>query len=98
MPTAFASTVELEPAALMAVPVHWPRPSRLEDAVTWKPRPAAEAAEVLELTTVGALLRHLPRESGEARTIAALERDEVATVIVEVRSINARPVRRRGVK
>jgi ATP-dependent DNA helicase RecG len=98
MPTAFASTDELDPAALSAAPVHWPRPSRLDEAVTWKPRPAAEAAEALGLTTVGALLDHLPRDSGEARTISGLVPDETATVIVEVRSISSRPVRRRGMK
>jgi ATP-dependent DNA helicase RecG len=98
MPTAFASADELDAAALSAAPVHWPRPSRLDAPVTWKPRPAAEAAESLGLTTVGALLDHIPRDSGEARTIAELAPDEVATVIVEVRSISSRPVRRRGMK
>jgi ATP-dependent DNA helicase RecG len=98
MPTAFASAEELDAAALSAAPVRWPRPSRLEAAVTWKPRPAAEAAETLGLTTVGALLDHLPRDSGEARTISELVPDETATVIVEVRSISSRPVRRRGMK
>jgi ATP-dependent DNA helicase RecG len=98
MPTAFASHDELEPDALAAAPVRWPRPSRLEAAVVWKPRPAAEAAESLGLTTVGALLEHLPRESGEARTVSELAPDEVATVIVEVRTITSRPVRRRGMK
>jgi ATP-dependent DNA helicase RecG len=98
MPTAFASTDELDPAALSEAPVRWPRPSRLDAPVTWKPKPAAEAAETLGLTTVGALLAHLPRDSGESRTIAELERDETATVIVEVRSITSRPVRRRGMK
>ena len=39
MPTAFASADELDAAALSAAPVHWPRPSRLDEAVTWKPRP-----------------------------------------------------------
>ena len=34
----------------------------------------------------------------EARTIAELAPDEVATVVVEVRSITSRPVRRRGMK
>ena len=47
MPTAFASADELDAAALSAAPVHWPRPSRLDEPVTWKPRPAAEAAEAL---------------------------------------------------
>ena len=98
MPTAFATADELDAAALSAAPVHWPRPSRLDEAVTWKPRPAAEAAESLGLTTVGALLDHIPRDSGEARTIAELTPDETATVIVEVRSISSRPVRRRGMK
>jgi ATP-dependent DNA helicase RecG len=98
MPTAFASTDELDAAALSGAPVRWPRPSRLDEPVTWKPRPAAEAAESLGLTTVGALLDHIPRDSGEARTIAELAPDEVATVIVEVRSISSRPVRRRGMK
>jgi ATP-dependent DNA helicase RecG len=98
MPTAFASDDELDASALSDAPVHWPRPSRLDNELTWKPRPAAEAAAALELTTVGKLLAHLPRDSGEARTVAELERDETATVIVEVRSISSRPVRRRGMK
>src|SRR5215218_2390954 len=98
MPTAFASADELDAAALSAAPVRWPRPSRLEEPVAWKPRPAAEAAEALGLTTVGALLDHIPRDSGEARTIAELVPEETATVIVEVRSISSRPVRRRGMK
>jgi ATP-dependent DNA helicase RecG len=98
MATGFASNDDLDPEALADAPVRWPRPSRLDARVDWKPRPAAEAAETLQLTTVGALLAHLPRDSGEARTIAELERDETATVIVEVRSITSRPVRRRGMK
>src|SRR5919109_817971 len=72
MHTAFASHDELDPDALSGAPVRWPRPSRLEEGLRWKPRPAAEAAETLGLTTVGALLEHLPRESGEARTVAEL--------------------------
>jgi ATP-dependent DNA helicase RecG len=98
MPTAFASHDELDPDALSGAPVRWPRPSRLQEELRWKPRPAAEAAETLGLTTVGALLEHLPRESGEARTVSELAPDENATVIVEVRSITSRPVRRRGMK
>jgi ATP-dependent DNA helicase RecG len=98
MPTAFASDEQLDASALADAPVRWPRPSRLDTELSWKPRPAAEAAEALGLTTVGRLLAHLPRDSGEARTVAELERDETATVIVEVRSISSRPVRRRGMK
>src|SRR4051794_15851458 len=58
----------------------------------------AKGAETLGLHTVGDLLEHLPRDRREARTIAALQLDEVATIVVEVRSITSRPVRRRGMK
>ncbi len=99
MPTrAFAETDELDRATLAAAPVHWPRPSRLDDDVDWKPAPAAAAAEALGIETVGALLEHLPRDTGEARTIGELQVDETATVLVEVRGISSRPVRRRGMK
>jgi ATP-dependent DNA helicase RecG len=98
MPTAFGSSEELERDALSGAPVRWPRPSRLREHVRWSPRPAAEAAETLGLITVGDLLAHLPRDSGEARTISELSPEETATVIVEVRSITSRPVRRRGMK
>src|SRR5262245_15534453 len=98
MPTAFGTSDDLTPDDLARAPLRWPRPSRLTEPVGWSPRPAAEAAESLGLTTVGALLHHLPRDSGEARTIAELAADETATVIVEVRTITSRPVRRRGMK
>ena len=98
MPTAFASSEVLAQDDLRDAPVRWPRPSRLDEPVDWPTPPAQEAAEALGLMTVGALLDHLPRESGEARTIAELVPEETSTVIVEVRSITARPVRRRGMK
>jgi ATP-dependent DNA helicase RecG len=94
-PTQFASS---EPLDLDAVAVRLPRPSRLEEELDIKPPTAADAAASIGLTTVGALLRHLPRASGEARTIAELQMEEVATVLVEVRAITSRPVRRRGMK
>jgi ATP-dependent DNA helicase RecG len=97
-PRAFAATDELDRAALVTAPVRWPRPSRLAQRVTWKPAPAAAAAEALEIEEVGALLAHLPRDTGEARTVSELQVDEVATVLVEVRSVRSRPVRRRGMK
>jgi ATP-dependent DNA helicase RecG len=97
-PRAFAATEELDAAALATAPVRWPRPSRLDDDVDWKPAPAAAAAEALGIETVGALLDHLPRDTGEARTIGELQIDETATVLVEVRGISSRPVRRRGMK
>jgi ATP-dependent DNA helicase RecG len=94
-PTAFATRDPLDPEA---VTVHYPRPSRLAEPLKVTPAPAAEAAEALGLDTVGDLLLHLPRASGEARTINALQPDETATVLVEVRTITSRPVRRRGMK
>jgi ATP-dependent DNA helicase RecG len=97
-PRAFATAEELDAATLAAAPVRWPRPGRLEAHVTWKPAPAAEAAEALEIDTVGGLLRHLPRDTGEARTVGDLQLEETATVLVEVRSVRSRPVRRRGMK
>ena len=69
-----------------------PRRSRCAGAA------GAKGAERLGLLTVGDLLEHLPRDRSEARTIAELGTDEVATVVVEVRSITSRPVRRRGMK
>ncbi|MEI2701021.1 MAG: ATP-dependent DNA helicase RecG [Baekduia sp.] len=98
MPTAFADTRELTGDELASAPVRWPRPSELARALTVTPNPAAAAAEALGLTSIGALLEHLPRQTGEARTVEGLAVDETATVIVEVRSIRSRPVRRRGMK
>ena len=95
---AFADTREPEAAEWLAAPVRWPRPSRLEEPLTFPHAKAAEAAETLDLKSVRALLDHLPRGTGEARTIAELVPDDVATVLVEVRSITSRPVRRRGMK
>jgi ATP-dependent DNA helicase RecG len=94
-PTAFASRDPLDPDAVV---VRYPRPSRLREALHVEPAPAAEAAEALGLHTVGDLLLHLPRATGEARTIAQLNPEDTATVLVEVRSIRSRPVRRRGMK
>ncbi len=94
----FADTGELDEEALAGAPVRWPRPSRLEEPVRWHPAPAAEGAEALGLTTVGALLAHLPRDTGEARTVGELALEETATVLVEVRSVRSRPVRRRGMR
>src|SRR3712207_8561174 len=72
--------------------------SELRAPLTWRPAPAAEGAEALGITTVGALLDHLPRDTGEARTVGELQLEETATVLVEVRSVRSRPVRRRGMR
>ncbi len=98
MPTAFATATALTADELRAAPVRWPRPSAWDEPLAWAPATVAEAAAQLRLRTVGDLLGHLPRDTGEGRTVAELQPDEVATVIVEVRSITSRPVRRRGMK
>jgi ATP-dependent DNA helicase RecG len=96
---AFASAEPLPDAQLAAAgPPRYPRPSRLATPLAVTPAKAAKAAEQLGLHTVGDLLEHLPRDRREARTVAALTPGEVATVVVEVRSITSRPVRRRGMR
>jgi ATP-dependent DNA helicase RecG len=96
--TAFAGTDELDRATLLGAPLRWPRPSALDAPLKVAPKRSADAAEQLGLLTIGDLLEHLPRDRREARTVATLHPDDVATVVVEVRSITSRPVRRRGMK
>ncbi|HYF28468.1 MAG TPA: ATP-dependent DNA helicase RecG [Baekduia sp.] len=98
MPSAFAERREPSRQELLDAPVRWPAPSRLRRALDVAPPTAEQAARTLGLETVGDLLWHLPRATSEGRTVAELALDEVATVVVEVRSITSRPVRRRGMK
>jgi ATP-dependent DNA helicase RecG len=84
-------------AALLAASVRTPRVSRLQRELELPPK-AAEGAAALGLSTIEQLLEHVPRARREARTVAALSAGETATVLVEVRSIAARPVRRRGMR
>jgi ATP-dependent DNA helicase RecG len=98
MPRAFASGEPLAADELAAAPVRWPRPRLLHEPLEVHPPKAAAAARALGLETVADLLLHLPRDRREARTVAALEPGEQATIVVEVRSIRSRPVRRRGMK
>ncbi len=97
-PRAFADARALSAPELLAAPVRWPRPSALRRPLALPPGRMADAAAALGLTDVGSLLLHLPRDRREARTVAALAPGEQATVAVEVRSIAARPVRRRGMR
>ncbi len=97
-PLAFARTEPLTRAELLAAPVRWPRPSRLAEPLAAPTPKAAEGLKALGLHTVGDLLEHLPRDSREARAIGELRVGEQATVAVEVRSIAARPVRRRRMR
>src|SRR5260370_39246352 len=98
MPRAFAATVRLSRADLLAAPLRWPRPSTLDKPLSLPAGKTADAAEALELRTVGDLLEHLPRARRDARTVATLQVGETATVVVAVRSIAKRPVRRRGMR
>jgi len=98
VPARFAAREALEEAELEEAPLRWPRPSALRAPLAVAPPKAARAAATLGLETVGDLLEHLPRDRREARTVADLSPGESATVVVEVRSIAARPVRRRGMK
>src|SRR5215207_8295205 len=98
-PVSFASSAPLSAAELRASGgPRLPRPSLLAVPLEVTPAPAAKGAERLGLLTVGDLLEHLPRDRSQARTIAELAPDEVATIVVEVRAITSRPVRRRGMK
>jgi ATP-dependent DNA helicase RecG len=96
-PRAFAATSPLTRAELLGAPLRWPRPSRL-DAPLELGRKAAEAAATLGLGSIRDLFEHLPRARRDARSVAALQTGETATVVVEVRAIAARPVRRRGMR
>jgi ATP-dependent DNA helicase RecG len=98
-PHAFASARPLSREELLKAPVRWPRPSLLEGPLEVPSEgKLADGLEALGLTSVGALLEHLPRDSREARTVTALKKGEPATVAVQVRRIGARAVRRQGMK
>jgi ATP-dependent DNA helicase RecG len=95
---AFASTRALSHDELIGAPVRWPRPSRLQSLLEPPTKKMAGGMSTLGLFTVGDLLEHLPSDSRDARTVAALRAGEQATVAVQVRAISARPVRRRGMR
>ncbi|GAC1438044.1 MAG: ATP-dependent DNA helicase RecG [Solirubrobacteraceae bacterium] len=93
----FADCSPTDPSELLAAPVHWREPARLQRPLELSGK-AADGAQALGLSTVGSLLEHLPRARREARTVATLQPGESATVVVEVRAIAQRPVRRRGMR
>src|SRR5689334_16360920 len=76
LPGAFASGRPLREQELIEAPVRWPRPSRLRAPLAVAPGRMAEGLQALGLGTVGALLEHLPSDSREARTVAALRAGE----------------------
>jgi ATP-dependent DNA helicase RecG len=95
----FAGARELDRAALLDAPVHWPRPSVLEvglSALKGIGPKTAEAAAAAGIRTVGDLLYRVPRRHRDLRIrqLAALEPGETATVQVEVLGSQPRPFRR----
>jgi ATP-dependent DNA helicase RecG len=95
----FAGARELDRAALLDAPVHWPRPSVLEvglSALKGVGPKTAEAAAAAGIRTVGDLLYRVPRRHRDLRIrqLAALEPGETATVQVEVLGAQPRPFRR----
>ncbi len=95
---AFASQLELSREEIVSAPVRWPRPSRLAAPLEPTAEKLAGGLRTLGLHTVGDLLEHLPSDSREARSVAALRAGEQVTVAVQVRAIGARAVRRRGMR
>jgi ATP-dependent DNA helicase RecG len=95
---AFADARALCRGELAVAPLHWPRPSRLREPLRAPTAKTEAALEALGLRTVGDLLDHLPRDSRRVRTISTLRPGEQATIAVTVRTIGARPVRRRGMR
>ncbi|MEV0230487.1 ATP-dependent DNA helicase RecG [Nonomuraea sp. NPDC050786] len=75
--------------------------SRFDEPLTkaLDPKTAKLLQSVLELETVGDLLRHYPRryaERGELTSLDALEVDEHVTVVGEVTRLMRKPMRNRG--
>jgi len=95
----FAGQRELERGELLNAPVHWPRPSVLEQglgALRGVGPKTAEAASAAGLRTVGDLLFHIPRRHRDLRIreLGDLQPGETATVLVEVQGSQPRPFRK----
>src|SRR3989442_1056303 len=97
-PRALASARALTREELIGAPLRWPRPARLHRPLELPGARMGRALEPLGVRSVGDLLEHLPSDSRQARTVAALQAGEQATVAVQVRAIASRPVRRRGMR
>jgi ATP-dependent DNA helicase RecG len=97
-PRAFASRATLTRAELAGSPVRLPRPSRLLQRPAAQTKKAAAALHALGIASVGDLLEHLPRERRDMLALRELSAGQAATVAVEVRSIRARSLRRRGMR
>ncbi|HEU4706356.1 MAG TPA: ATP-dependent DNA helicase RecG [Solirubrobacterales bacterium] len=95
----FAGARELDRGALLSAPVHWPRPSVLEQGLGALngvgPKTAQNAAEA-GLRTIADLLFHIPRRHRDLRIrqLADLSPGETATIQVEVQGAQPRPFRK----
>jgi ATP-dependent DNA helicase RecG len=95
----FAGERELGRGELLNAPLHWPRPSALEQGVAALqgvgPK-TAEAAAAADLRTIGDLLYHVPRRHRDLRIrpLGEVGAGETATVQVEVQGGQPRPFRR----
>jgi len=99
MPRAFASKEPLDRAAMLAAPVHWPRPSVLAQglgALKGVGPKTAQAAAEAGIRTVGDLLFHVPKRHRDLRIrqLGDLQPGETATVSVEVKGAQPRPFRK----
>jgi ATP-dependent DNA helicase RecG len=95
----FAGARELERADLLDAPVHWPRPSVLEQglgALKGVGPKSAAAAAAAGIRTVGDLLFHVPRRHRDLRIrkLNDLHPGETATIQVEVQGSQPRPFRK----
>jgi ATP-dependent DNA helicase RecG len=96
---AFGGERELGCAELLDAPVHWPRPSVLDQglgALEGIGPKTAEAAAAAGLRTVGDLLFHIPRRHRDLRIrqLGDLQPGETATIQVEVQGPQPRPFRK----
>ena len=98
----FAGLAEPTAADLLAAPIRWPRPSRLETPVSSlsgvgpRLREAAADAGIDTLADVLWRVPHSYRDRSEVRPLADLKVGEDATVLVEVGTVRLRRPRRRG--
>jgi ATP-dependent DNA helicase RecG len=95
----FAGAHELGRAELLDAPVHWPRPSVLDQglgALKGVGPKTAEAAAAAGLRTIGDLLFHIPRRHRDLRIrqLGDLQPGETATIRVEVLGPQPRPFRK----